>query len=160
MDGISPARFGLGCGRWANIRSLGLKALKVVGVATVPSRHVARLSAEWQRLSDPLPKRPQRVNLSRFMHRCSEFGIRPQEVSQETFERFADDLEQYGLRARPYQTYREACRAWNWAVDNIPGWPRIIIVVPDRRKRYSRPWESFPASLKADIDVAYEPAPD
>jgi hypothetical protein len=76
------------------MRSLLVKALKVAGVPALNGRHVCRLSPEWQQLSDPLPKRPQRVNLSRFMHHCSELGIRPQEVTQETFERFADEIEQ------------------------------------------------------------------
>lgn len=158
MDELSPARFGLTRGRWANIRSLVLKALKLAGVAALPSRHVSRLSPEWQRLYDLLPKQPQRVILSRFMHRCSELGIAPQDVAQEAFEQFAEELEQYGLRSRPWQSYRECCRAWNCAAANVPGWPSTIIVVPDRRNRYSLSWENFPASLKADIDAMLEAA--
>jgi hypothetical protein len=158
MDKLAPARFGLSRGRWANIRSLVLKALKLAGVAALPSRYVSPLPPEWQQLYDLLPKRPQRVNLSRFTRRCSELGIAPQDVAQETFQRFADELEHYGLRSRPREAYREACRAWNWAVKNVPGWPRTIIVVPDRRNRYSRPWESFPPSLKADIDAMLDAA--
>jgi integrase len=158
LDELSPARFGLSRGRWANICSLVLKALKVAGVAALPSRHVSPLSPEWQQLYDLLPKRPQGVNLSRLMHRCSELGVAPQDVAQETFERFADELEHFGLRSSPRQAYRDACRAWNWAVNNVPGWPRTIIVVPDRRNRYSRPWESFPPSLKSDIDAMLEAA--
>ncbi len=156
MDGLSPARFGLSRGRWANIRSLGLKALKLTGIAALTSRHVSSLSPDWQRLYDLLPKRPQRVSLSRFVHRHSELGVGPKEVTQETFERFANELEHRGLRSRPREAYRDACRAWNWAVENVPGWPSTIIVVSDRRNRYSRPWESFPPSLKADIDAMLE----
>jgi hypothetical protein len=158
LDELSPARFGLTRGRWANLRSLVLKALKLAGVDALPSRHVFPLSADWQQLYDLLPKRPQRVSLSRLLHRSSELGVAPQDVDQETFERFADELEHCGLRTRPRQTYRDTCRAWNWAVENVPGWPRTIIVVPDRRIRYSRPWESFPPSLKADIDAMLEAA--
>ena len=158
MNELSPARFGLTRGRWANVRSLVLKALKLTGIAAIPSRHNSALSPEWQRLYHLLPKRPQRVSLSRFMHRHSELGVGPQEVTQEAFERFADEIEQYGLRARPRQTYRDACRAWNWAVQNVPGWPFALIVVPDRRNRYSLSWETFPPSLKADIDAMLEAA--
>jgi integrase len=158
MDELAPARFGLSRGRWANLRSLVLKALKLAGVVALPSRHVSPLLPEWQRLYDLMPKRPQRVNLSRFMHRCSELGIAPQDVGQEAFERFAEELEQYGLRSRPWQSYRECCRAWNWAAANVPGWPSTIIVVPDRRNRYSLSWESFPPSLKADFDAMLKTA--
>ena len=158
LNEASPARFGLSRGRWANIRSLVLKALKLVGKGTLPSRHGSSLSLEWQPLYNLLPKRPQRVNLSRFMHRCSELGIAPQDAAQEAFERFADELEHFGLRSNPQEAYREACRAWNWAVENVSGWPPTIIVVPDRRNRYSLPWESFPPSLKADIDAMLKAA--
>jgi hypothetical protein len=61
MDELAPARFGLSRGRWANLRSLVLKALKLAGVVALPSRHVSPLLPEWQRLSDLLPKRPQRT---------------------------------------------------------------------------------------------------
>lgn len=132
---------------------LVLKALKLAGVAALPSRHISRLCPEWQQLYDSLPKQPQRVNLSRFMHRCTELGIAPQNVTQQTLERFAEELEHEGMRSRPWQVYREACRAWNWAEENVPGWPCVVIVVPDRRNRYSLAWESFPSSLKADIDA-------
>ena len=158
MDELSPARFGLTPGRWANIRSLALKALKLTGIAALTSRHVSPLSPEWQRLYDLLPKRPQRVKLSRFVHRHSELGVGPKEVTQEAFERFANELEHRGLRSRPREAYREACRAWNWAVENVPGWPCTLIVVSDRRNRYSQPWETFPPSLKADIDAMVEDA--
>ena len=158
MDEVSPSRFGLSHGRYANIRSLVLKALKLAGVAALPSRHISRLCPEWQQLYDSLPKRPQRVNLSRFMHRCSELGIAPQNVTQQTLERFAEELEHEGMRSRPWQVYREACRAWNWAEENVPGWPCVVIVVPDRRNRYSLAWESFPSSLKADIDAMVQAA--
>ena len=50
MDEVSPSRFGLSHGRYANIRSLVLKALKLAGVAALPSRHISRLSPEWQQL--------------------------------------------------------------------------------------------------------------
>jgi hypothetical protein len=140
------------------MRSLVLKALKLSGVAVLPSRNLSPLSPEWQRLYERLPKRPQRVNLSRLIHRCSGLGIAPHEVTQEIFERFADELDQYGFRARPRQVYRDACRAWNWAVANVPGWPDTIIVIPDHRNRYSLPWESFPSSLKADIDAMLKAA--
>jgi len=158
LNELAPARFGLSRGRWANLRSLALKALRLTGIAALPSRHVSSLSPEWQRLYDFLPRRPQRVSLSRFMHRCSEFGIPPQDVTQEEFERFADEIELWGLRARPRQVYRDACRAWNWAVKKVPRWPGTIMVVPDRRNWYSLPWESFPSSLKADIDAMLQAA--
>jgi integrase len=158
MDVLSPARFGLSRGRWANLRSLTLKAFKLAGMATLPGRHVSRLSHEWQRHYDLLPKRPQRVDLSRFIHRCSELGVSPEDVAHETFEGFAEELEQYGLRPRPRQTYRDACRAWNWAVQHVAGWPPLTIAIPDRRNRYSLSWETFPPSLKSDIDAMLDAA--
>jgi Phage integrase family len=158
MDELSPARFGLAPGRWANIRSLALKALKLTGTAALTSRHISPLSPEWRRFYDLLPKRPQRVQLSRVMHWHSELGVGPNEVTQDTFERFAYELEHRGLRSRPREAYREACRAWNWAVKNVPGWPCTPIMVSDRRNRYSQPWETFPPSLKADVDAMVEDA--
>jgi hypothetical protein len=158
LDELSPARFGLSRGRWANLRSLTLKALKLAGIATLPSRHLSQLSREWQRYYNLLPPRPQRVNLSRFIHRCSELGVSPEDVAQETFEGFAEELEQYGLRPRPRQTYRDACRAWNWAVQHVAGWPLLTIAIPDRRNRYSLSWETFPPSLKSDIDAMLDAA--
>lgn len=70
-----------------------------------------------------------------------------------TFERLRATLELEELVKRPHQIYRDAAKAWNRAAHEVPGWPQVIVEIPNRRRWYARPWAQFTQGLRADVDA-------
>src|SRR5215469_11791642 len=68
---VTPAMAGVSPGRWANIRSLTLKALKRVGIKSMPGRARAAHAPAWEALCASLPDRRCRSGLTRFMSYCT-----------------------------------------------------------------------------------------
>lgn len=72
---ISPAAVGLSTGRWSNIRSLTMAALKRAGVRAMVGGPRQPLALAWEQLRARLVDRQLRIGLSRFMHFCSRQQI-------------------------------------------------------------------------------------
>ena len=83
-----PAAAGVNPRRWANIKSLAIKALHLSGCKVMPSRSLHPLTPAWAELDALLPTRYFRAALSRLMHFCSAQGIEPAAVDQAVFDRF------------------------------------------------------------------------
>ncbi len=157
---INPAAVGMRKSRWANVRSLFRKALEMAGVATMPGRYQCPLTPAWAGLASGLPSKAYDAALSRFAHYSSANDIAPDDVSQQTFDRFLTAVEQESFLRKPREVHRDACRFWNMAADHVEGWPQIHIRVPCYKPRVVLPWESFPASLKDDFDAMERDATD
>jgi integrase len=158
LDGVSPACHGLSRGRWANIRSLALKALDVAGVPRRPGRCRQRPSPAWEQCLSSLADKPYRIVLLPLARYCSRIGIEPSELRQEIFEGFAREREDLCGRSRPRETYRSTCRIWNLAVQVYPHMPRVKVDLDDRRQRYSFPWSHFPESFRQDVEAMTQAA--
>jgi integrase len=150
---ISPTVVGLTAGRWSNIRSLTMAALKRAGVQAMVGGPRQLLALPWEHLRARLIDRKFRIGLSRFMHFCSGQGIMPMEVDARTFERFAHALEHESLIDDPGTIYRRACLLWNEASKSIPGWPPVAVPVPNRSHRYAMAWSDFPPSFRVDAEA-------
>jgi integrase len=158
LDGVLPARHGLSRSRWANIRSLVLKALDIAGVPRRPGRCRQRPSPAWQQCLEPLADKPYRIVLLPLARYCTRLGIEPSQVHQEAFEGFAREREDLCGRARPRETYRSTCRIWNMAVQAYPHMPRVQVDLDDRKQRYSFPWSYFPGSFRQDVEAMAQAA--
>ena len=77
-----PAAAGIAPARWANIKSLVLKALAVTGCKVLPGRSLHPLTPAWAALDALLPDKYFRAALSRLMHYCSAQGIEPNESTK------------------------------------------------------------------------------
>jgi integrase len=148
---VTPAAAGVTPQRWANIRSLVLKALKLAGIKSMPGRSRETYSAEWEMLRARLPDRRFQSGLSRLMSYCTTRGIAPEKVAPETFVSFGAELDAHSLARDPGGIYRDACKLWNKASATVPGWPQLVVEVPDRRKNFSLPLEQFPPSFGEDL---------
>lgn len=153
LDQVRPAALGIKPQSWANTRSRLLKALRLTGVPVMAGRNIGVYTPEWQQLKDRVPGKYARCKLSRLFSFCSARGIAPEDVTAATFEAYRTSVEHESLRARHTQAFRETVLAWNAARETIPGWPDVVVPVPDRRDWYALPWSTFPPSLKADIDA-------
>jgi integrase len=56
------------------------------------------------------------------------------------------------LLKSPESVYVNAVYAWNQARKAVPGWPDVVISLPDRSRRWNLHWNRFPKSLKMDAD--------
>ncbi len=75
-----PAAAGVTPRRWANVRSLLLRALALTGTSIMPGRRLHPLTPAWAALDGQLPERFMRAGLSRFMRWCSAESIEPAAV--------------------------------------------------------------------------------
>lgn len=162
LDRVSPALHNLSSGRWANIRSQCFKSLDMAGVARLPGRSSDRPSPGWNQLLAPLPNYPFRISLLLFARYCTRRGINPENLDQDTFDQFEQDLEEFASRSNPRQAFLSAARSWNKAGETFSHWPKFRVQVVDRRDHYALFWSAFPETLKADVDamVAAALSPD
>lgn len=144
---------GVSLRRWSNAKSLLLKALKYAGLKSMAGRSREPLAPEWEALRGLLPDRHFQSGLSRFMSYCTEQGIAPAAATDRTFVQFGGELENNSLLARnPAGVHRDSCKLWNRAVETIPGWPQVLVSVPDRRRDFALSLDAFPSSFRIDLE--------
>lgn len=160
LNGVSHNSAGLSRGRWNNIRSLTLAALKHAGVRTMPGNRHHALAPPWEVLRAQLPDKRFQYGLSRFMGFCSLHRIAPEHVDATVLKRFELALENDSLARKPRQTYRATCVLWNKAIKAVPGWPNVEALVPNLTRRYSLAWTDFPASFRTDVEAYLTPRGD
>jgi integrase len=139
-------------GRWSNVKSLTLKALKRAGLKSMAGRSREPLAPEWEVLRTLLPNRHWQSGLSRFLSYCTERGTSPAAVTAETFIQFGREVENYSLVRDAGAVYRDTRKLWNLAVRTLPGWPQYEVAVPDRRRNFARDLDDFPARFRADVE--------
>lgn len=149
---VTPVMAGVSAGRWNNVKSLTLKALKRVGLKSMAGRSREPLAPEWEALRALLPDPHWQSGLSRFMSYCTARGIAPAAVMAETFVQFAQEVENYSFVRDPGGVYRDTCKLWNRAVGSITGWPPHAVAVPDRRRKFALDLNDFPASFRVDVE--------
>ena len=143
---------GVSAGRWSNIKSLTLTALKRFGLKSMAGRSREPLALEWEALRALLPDRHWQSGLSRFMSYCTARGVGPTAVTAETFVQFGQEVENYGFVRDPGGTYRDTCKLWNRAAGTIPGWPQQQVAIPDRRRHFAFALDDFPITFRADVE--------
>lgn len=153
LAAVSPAAAGISHGRWNNVRSLTLAALKLAGVRTLRGCTREVLTPDWEALRACLPDAKARYGLSRFMSVCSERQIAPGAVDAAVFAQLQQALETDSLTKAPHTVYRTACVLWNRAAQTIVTWPTLTVPVPSGSRRYARDWTDFPASFCADANA-------
>jgi integrase len=150
----APAAAGISPPSWNNIRSLVWTTLRRYGLVSIPGHYRPALLPVWQQLWDSLPPgRGMRCRLSRLMHYCSCTSIRPDEVDDEVFRRFAAALHEESLVQHPRNIARAACKTWNDAARSIAGWPQTLLsAIPNPRASYALSWPQLPGSLKTEVE--------
>jgi integrase len=112
------------------------------------------LRSEWADIFNLLPPRPFKLALGGFVSWCSEAGITPDQVLQDTFERYELVLEQSRMRKAARRTFLLTKRVWNRAVDEFPQWPRAKFTVRyNLDHRYALPWEAFDPKFVAEVET-------
>jgi integrase len=149
---LTPAIAGVSPGRWCNIKSLTLKALKRAGLKSMAGRSRDALAPDWEALRALIPDRHFQSGLCRLMSFCTERGVSPAAVTAETFAQFGLEVENYSLVRDPGGLYRDTCKLWNRAVRTIPGWPQLEVAVPDRRRTFALTLDDFPSPFRMEVE--------
>lgn len=153
FESISPTAAGMRRGRWYNVRSLTLSALKHAGIQVMRGRAHTPLAADWELLRAGLADAKSRHGLSRLMSFCTERGVSPGAVDAATFAQFKAALENDSIVRKTKTVYRTACVLWNQAAASIPGWPSLSVPVPSASRRYALDWSDFPDSFRSDAEA-------
>jgi len=149
---MSPITIGLSPGGFRNLKSLLGRALIAAEVTSVPRRSRTPLAPEWRQLLARIADRHQRYSLSHLGRYCSARGRLPADIDDDLVAGYGRDLVAKSLLERPKQAYRNACLAWNMAVDTIAGWPQQRLAVPNHRRIYARSLSAFPESFQSDVE--------
>jgi integrase len=152
LEPITAAAAGVTSGRWANTRSLVRRAIERAGIRSMPGRYRDPLIAEWEALRALLPNRHLKAAVSSLLSYLSAHDIPPFAVTAEIFAQFAAALMATSLKRDPGGVYRDACKAWNWAAEHVPGWPQLRVPVPSRSRQFAFGLEQFPQSFQADVN--------
>jgi hypothetical protein len=139
---FTPAMTGLSPGRWKNIRSLLQFALARVGLAKVPGRYRIAPSDRWTALIAPI-EYGCRYKLGHLARYCTAAGLEPEQVDDTVMSGFLDDLTERSLTAEPARIHRDVIVAWNRNVAARPDWPQRLLFIPDNRRTYALPWDTF-----------------
>ena len=145
---VAPQALGLSRGRWSNIRSLLRTAIQLI-MPVAPGRHRTPLSPAWKALWVSLESQTLKTRLSRLFHFCSARASSRRPSMRPPSPPSAQYLDT-ALLKNPAIVYRACLSAWNTARATVPGWPDFTVAIPERRDRWTLPWEAFPSSLRAD----------
>ena len=110
------------------------------------------LSPPWRTLHGLLsPER--RKGLIAFFGYCDRRALQPADVAQHVLDDFVGWTRQETLHRDPEARGRKAASNWEWARQNIGGWPDIALVRPGMRDEYTIPLASYPRSFQDDVDA-------
>jgi integrase len=148
---FTAASAGLSERRWRNVRALLTGALTLAGVHVMRRRR-APLAPHWEALLRQVGDHFERFRLARLASYCSEHAIAPEQLDEAVCDAFGAALLE-SLIERPKQVHREACLAWNRALETVPGWPPILLRLPQNRRTYALPVTAYPASFATELQA-------
>ena len=152
LDQLSPAMVDMTSRSWANAKSRVRSALRHAAPYLAPARSSTRLTGEWAALEARLELREQR-QLSRFCRYAQGMAWLPGEIGEEHVQRFEQYLEHEAMRPDFEKVIRATRRAWNRAVDTVPGWPKQRLAPPESRHvPYWVPLNQLSVPLQQEIE--------
>jgi hypothetical protein len=113
-----------------------------------------RLTPDMERLSDLVKHHYIYGHLHRVFLLGSTRNRSVSEINDEFMHMLSSTLELEPCIKRPDDVWTTAARALNKAAA-LKGWPGKPVTLPTVRIRRNKPWEHFPASLKADFDAYF-----
>ena len=92
-----------------------------------------------------------------FIRFCSDRGIDPEAVTQETLAEYVQWCHEWTLDGTIEKTVRLTAANWAWARANVPNWPGGQLTSPQLKEQYTLPLEAYPASFQADVKAYLDP---
>jgi integrase len=142
----APACFGIdSSGSFNNLISSCRFVLRHLGLHA----HDTPLSPEWQVLYDAL-SRDRRKPMVRFLRYLSLVGATTGGVTGETLDAYEAWCAVNILKDDIGGLVRGTASGWNWASQNVSGWPQVTLHRRDMRDHYTLPLDAYPASFQSD----------
>ncbi len=110
------------------------------------------LSPAWGIFYKSLPTDERRRALVRFFRFLTLQGVTPETVTPEAINAFDAWCRSQILHEDPCGLSRRAAGTWEWARQNVAGWPQIAMHRTGMRDHYALPWSAYPASFQADVE--------
>jgi integrase len=151
---LHPAQLGVNPKTFANHRANAKAALNWFGRVAHGSARKAPMAAEYRSSLAKVSNRHARDILSPFFRYLSGLGVLLITVTDANVADYVRFRNETGFN--PFKTIdqRKLVRAWNAAAISVAGWPNVILAEAPRVATHTGPaWESFPATLRADIDA-------
>lgn len=156
LERLSAISLGLSAGRWANCRSL-LRSALVLVVPVMSGASTVALLPEWEPLAQEARKVGSCwVRLGRLLRWLSDRNITPHAVTRADLDQFRTAYLSDTLLGNAEQSWQRARQSWERMRLACPSWPQIVLEAAPNPMVYSLPWDAFPASLKAEVDLLLE----
>jgi integrase len=153
LDRISPAMAGMTRQSYANLKSRFRQACRHAAPHLAPARSYIKLTGDLALFEALLPLREQR-QLSRLLRFIQAMGWSLHEVGEEHVQQFEGCLEHEGMLPEHGKIARATRRAWNRAVDTVPGWPDRRLALPQPKQTpYWIKLEQLPDSLQQEVEA-------
>jgi integrase len=153
IAGLTAQMVGLSAPRWANVKSGLTTALALTGAKVIAGKRRGALAPEWEVLLDQVDGRYERARVSRFLSWCTAQAIAPSDVGQADVDRFVVALAKESLVERPKSVHRDLALAWGRCRTTVPGWPDVVITVPNNSRAYALAEEDFSDAFVQDVDA-------
>jgi integrase len=147
----NAAQLGVSEKRYANIRSLIIRAARNYGHATPILSKRLPISEEWTALLSLIPEPDYRSALRRLACFASALGVEPEALTNETLLGFFEALEADEILKSPRKILHNTVGYWNMSRRRIAGWPPIVLSSPFPSKKYILALKSFPLTFQEDV---------
>lgn len=151
LAGLSPRRLGTSEKRFANIRSLVVRAVEQFGQRRIWITKEIALAPVWEELLSRIPEREHRWALSRLACFCTVKGILPGGVTVDTLRDLYAALEAEVMIKQPRGLLKHTIAVWNMCMKRVPGWPATTLASPFKTAPAMLPLEAFPPSFQANV---------
>jgi integrase len=164
LSRIRPAAHGITAKSYSNIRSLLAAALELAGIIDPSGRGSARHHPEWGPLLKAVAADQRLSNgLAAFANWCAGQAIAPEEVNDETVQKFQTWLEAKTLHPKTRDLVRAVPKLWNEARIKFEFWPatqltRLSFKAPSKHLAWSELSPAF--RQEADAYIALRVNPD
>ena len=149
---VHPRQLRVSEKHFQNVKSAVMAALKMTIGNNKRLAAFPEMTPEFDHLYQAIPDRMMGYKLSRFFRFCSERGLSPTTVTNNTVAKFESALIEETLQKDPSKVAREAVLVWNKMRDVVPDWPAQELNRKRKREPWTIPLEQFPASFLADVD--------
>ena len=153
LERFHPAQAAIKVRRWQTIRSDVAFALKRIGVAPDQPKPRARLSDAWKELRERMRAAGIRWGLTRLATFCDARNIPPSAVDDAIMAAYDTFVRTQSFRTKPHRHLRDVCRLWNRVAGITADLQLRPVTLPCYRDTYSSPWETLPASFRAEAEA-------
>ncbi len=153
LERFHPAQTAIKVRRWQTIRSDVAFALRRIGVAPDQPKPRARLSDAWKELRERMRAAGIRWSLTRLATFCDARNIPPSAVDDAVMAAYDTFVRTQTFRTKPHRHHRDVCRLWNRVAGIAADLQLRPVTLPCYRDTYSSPWETLPASFRAEAEA-------